>query len=408
MSGKNNNKLIGVKAKTNLPILIILFLITGGYFLFALTRPMPKLTVVSENISVPSFSGSLSWPSYGQSAVGAQNFGVLATSGEQISKPIASIAKTVLALAVIKEKPLTLGQQDPNIVITDKDINFYKEVVKQNGSNVPVELGENLNQYQAFQALLIASGDNIADTLATWAFGSVENYLIYANKMVKNMGLNQTYLADTSGLNSQTVSSAQDLVKIGERLLNEPVLAEIVNQAETELPVVGKVKNYNTNLGQEGIIGIKTGTTDEAGGCLLFAAKKNVSGQDATIIGAILGAPNRYQVLTDTRIFLKSNDNNFQYQQVLEANQVVGNVQTPWGKKINIVAKDKLDLLMVPGEKISINISIDKIDNALSANTTVGSIVASYGSNSLSVPAILETKIPSPPIWWRLTHPLVK
>lgn len=400
-----SNKISSREAKSNLSFLVVIIIIIGGYILFALTRPMPAITTSAEDITSPSFSGNFNWPSYGESAVGAQGFGLLATHGEQVSKPIASIAKTILALAILKEKPLAKGEPGPSIVMTQNDLNLYNEAVKQNGSNVPVELGENLSEYQILQALLIPSGDNIAETLAIWAFGSQENYLTYANKMVTDWGLDQTHLADASGLSPQTVSSAEDLVTTGEKIMASPVLTEIVNQQEVDLPVVGKVKNYNTLLGQNGIVGIKTGNTDEAGGCLLFSYINQVDSKDTTIIGVILGAPSRYQVLTDTTGFIKSNADNYKYFEIAKKDQVVGIAETPWGKKINVIAKEDFSLLMVPGEKVQVKVSLNSINKSLEKGSEVGNIAVEYNTNTITVPAVLGEKITSPPIWWRLFHP---
>lgn len=400
-----NYKSIITKTKPNLILFIIILLIFSGYIVFALAKPFPALTPLSDNITSPTFSGNFNWPNYGQSAIGSQDFGVLATNGEQTSRPVASIAKTILALAVLTEKPLNINESGPNIAITQNDIDLYKEAIKQNGSNVPVALGENLSEYQALQALLIPSGDNIAETLAIWAFGSQQKYLDYANNMVADWGLTQTHLADASGLSPQTVSSAHDLIVIGQKTLASPVLVQIVSQQEVDLPIVGKVKNYNTLLGQNGVNGIKTGNTNEAGGCLLFSYNQQIDQKNTTLIGIILGAPNRYQALIDTSSFIKSNVTNYKYSSVIKKDQIIGSVNTPWGSKINILAKDELSLLTVPEEKIEIEITLNNIKSTKNKNDVIGQITVRYLDNSKTVPAILAGEVAPASIIWKLLHP---
>jgi D-alanyl-D-alanine carboxypeptidase (penicillin-binding protein 5/6) len=400
----SNIKSFSAKNNTNYIIILIILILVGAYVIYALTRPMPKLTIKSNDITSPTYNGNFVWPSYGQSAIGAKGYGVLSTHGEQIAKPIASIAKTILALAITKERPLALGEQGPNIPITQIDIDLYNDAVKNNGSNVPVTIGENLSQYQALQALLIPSGDNIAETLAIWAFGSQQQYLDYANNMVANWGLTNTRMADASGLSPQTVSSAHDLIIIGEKIMNDPVLSKIVSQQDVELPVVGKVKNYNTLLGQNGVTGIKTGNTDEAGGCLLFSYTKQIDQKDTVLIGVILGASSRYQALIDTTSLIKNNDLNYKYFNIVKKDQIIGTAKTAWDKDINIVAKNDLTVLMVPGEKVEITPLINEINKTLNKNTEVGKISAKYLDSNISVPVILDEKIPTPPILWRLFH----
>lgn len=405
VTNKKINKIINMRMSSRLFAFVGLVILIFAYIIVVIFMlPMPKLTPTINEIPPPA-AATFVWPSYGESAVGAVGYGVIGTNGEQTTHAIASIAKTVLALAVLRERSLNIGEQGPSITITDKDIEYYRAALSQNGSVVPVAVGEILTEYQMLQALLIPSGDNIADTLAVWAFGSMDNYLNYANKMVTEMGLKQTHLADASGLSPQSASSAQDLVILGEAIMQNPVLAEIVNQVQVELPVLGKANNYNTLLGQNDVVGIKTGNTDEAGGCLLFSAKKNIDGKDTIIVGVILGATNRYQVLLDTNSFLKNNLANFKYINIISSGQVAGSLSTPWGKKIDIIAKDNLPILLTSNQKITISSDNDIITKPLSEGTQVGTISIEYSSTKISVPLVLKEKISTPPIWWKLLHP---
>ncbi len=386
--------------------LVALAIIVIGYLLISILLPIKAVEGNPNQISAPKINlSSIVWPSYGEGAFGIENYGVLATNNEQKSVPIASIAKTILAIMVINEKPLKVGEQGPQITITQKDVDIYSSYLAQNGSVLPVEVNEKLSEYQALQGLLIYSGDNIADTLAIWAFGSVENYLTLANKYLADLGLAQTSLADTCGLSPKTVSSAKDLVKIGETLMANPVLAEIVNTPTVDLPVAGTVNNYNTDLGIDGIVGIKTGTTDEAGGCLLFAAKNTVSGQPATIVGVLLGTPNRPTVLNDTTSFLENNLANISYQKIISKDQVVGSYQSPWGATINAISKEDLSVYTVNGNEIKITVDLNDIKAPLKAGAEVGKITVKSGDKEFTTLAVLQSDLKSPSIFWKILHP---
>lgn len=388
------------------PKSFIIILILIIYVIIVLFLPAPTLKPTSNDLSVSNNSSkALSWPSDQQEAIGAQGFGVLATNGEQKSAPIASIAKTMLALSVLKEKPLEKGSQGPIITITQEDLDFYTAAFKQNGSVVPVRLNEGLTEYQMLQALLLPSGDNIADTLAVWAFGSVNNYLDYSNKLAASLGLTKTHFADASGLSPQTVSSASDLVVLGDNVMQNPVLAEIVAQQQVTLPVAGTVKNYNTLLGQANIVGIKTGNTDEAGGCFLFAANETIDGKPVVVIGAVMGAATRTQALADTKAFLQTNINNLQFVTAASAGQTVGVYNAPWGTKYNIVAKDDVDVLVAGNAKVTVKVNLQDLKGVKKKGTVVGEITANSGAGQTKVDAVLATNIGHPPFFWKLLHP---
>lgn len=386
--------------------IIIITAIIIAYVIFALVRPILKITAETADIpSIKSTAAPISWPQYGESAVGAQNDQNLVTFGEQKSVAIASIAKTILALAVLEKKPLQIGEQGPSVTMTQKDEDLFNSYMAQNGSVMPVQIGDNLSEYQLLQGLLLPSGDNIADTLANWVFGSVDNYLAYANNMIAKLGLKETHMADAGGLSPQTVSSAQDLITIGKKVMENPVLAEIVGQSKANLPVIGTASNYNTLLGQDGVIGIKTGNTDEAGGCLLFAYKKDINGQDVNIIGVILGAPNRAVVLNDTQNFIKNNANIFQLAAPIKAGDVVGTYNVKWGKKVNVIAKEDISVLLTNKEEASVKISLPEINKPVNKGDDVGTITVTNGLKETTTSAVLSDSISAPSFVWKLLHP---
>jgi len=70
-----------------------------------------------------------------------------------------------------------------------------------------------------------------------------------------------------------------------------PALAAIVAMPTAVVPVADVVRNYNTLLGQDGIVGLKTGSTHAAGGCVLIAAWQKASGRKTLIVAATFGQP---------------------------------------------------------------------------------------------------------------------
>jgi D-alanyl-D-alanine carboxypeptidase (penicillin-binding protein 5/6) len=63
------------------------------------------------------------------------------------------------------------------------------------------------------------------------------------------------------------------------------------------VPEAGVVRNYNTLLGQDGIVGLKTGSTQAAGGCVLLAAWVKERGRDTLIVTATFGQPGTAQTI---------------------------------------------------------------------------------------------------------------
>jgi D-alanyl-D-alanine carboxypeptidase (penicillin-binding protein 5/6) len=366
-------------------------------------RPLPNLQPVVNIKNLTTGSPiTPSWPKYGQSAIGAEGFGVLETNGEQKSAPIASVAKVMTAYAVLKEKPLAPGQQGPMISISDQDITTYNDYYSKGGSVAKVAAGEKISEYQALQALMLPSANNFADTLATWAFGSLDKYILYANNQAKILGLKDTHISDASGFSPQTLSSAHDLVILGEAAIKNPVIAEIVNQKQADIPEAGTVHNVNWLLGTDNVNGIKTGNTEEAMGCFLFSSSRSIGGQKVTLIGAIMGAPDLAKAIADARPLINASDQGFETIKAVKAGQTIGYYQLPWGGRVQAVAKKDLPFFIWQGNTVDLSAKLKPISVPQGKGTVVGSLGGKTEQKSDSSEIILAQPVSKPSWKWRI------
>lgn len=372
--------------------------VSGVYVLVFANAPLPSMTVeqlvFTQQVDTMQ-SEPIDWPQANQSAIFIPDLNVKQSFGDQQARPTASVAKAITALALMRKAPLSSGEAGPIIRITPEDVAIYNEYVAGGGSVFAVSVGQELSQYQAMQALLLPSANNMAVTLTRWAFGSDQSYLDYANQMVKDLGMKNTIVADASGFSEQTVSTTEDLVILGKHVHDNPVLAEIVNQRSAQ--ILGReVKNVNTSLGVDGIDGIKTGFTFAAGGCLLFSSTQQVLGQPTTVIGAILGAETRDMALADAPTVVKTSFPNIIQISPVKENQVFAYVKTAWGQQTELVAKQGVSKVLWKGESASLEVSIN--NELLSGQIKLGDKTADLR---------LENTITQPDLWWRLTHPQI-
>ncbi len=270
-------------------------------------------TETSSSRSLLAKDVQLAWPAVGQAAIGSIEDGLLArSSNNETPRPAASMAKIITALAIMEKQPFELGQTGQTYRLNAKDVAYYHAEIARDGSVVPVHEGLVLTQYQAMQTMLIASSNNITDTLVEGVFGSKEAYISYAHNMLQRIKADQTTVADASGFSPATTSTPSDLIIIGIAALKNPVIAEIVSQPQAQIPGVGLVKNTNELLDANGVVGIKTGTTNKAGSCLLFAARyESDIEQVVTIVGVIMGDTNATNLFNDSQRLLVSAQQGF-------------------------------------------------------------------------------------------------
>ena len=371
-------------------------------------RPITPLNVTkSAALSQKASSAGLPWPSDAVGAVGASGYGVLASSADANESPIptASIAKVITALSVLKEKPLKLHDQGPTITLTQADVDSYNHYYSVGGSVALVANGEKITEYQALQAMLLPSSNNMADTLATWAFGSLDEYRNFANNYVRELKLTNTTIGtDASGLSPTPTSTPSDLVKLGIIALQNPVIAEIVAQPHATVPVAGTIPNVNRILGKDGINGIKTGNSDEARGCILFSADYSVaSGKQITIVGAIMGAPSVNKAMTEVLPLLNSTKQHFSLDTVVHAGQSFGDVYVPWSNSTaHAIAQYDASAITWQHTVSPIEIKTTTVGGELPKNTQIGTIQMSGGNSATDMPLVLDRAIEKPSFWWRL------
>jgi D-alanyl-D-alanine carboxypeptidase (penicillin-binding protein 5/6) len=398
------------RGKKRILVSFVLLLVAVGYVSLALTQPLLSIPGHVSYV-MPAKSAmnvDLDWPAYGQAAIGIPGYGVVATHGSQKALPTASIAKVITAMAVLRQRPLQVGEQGPDIVLTQADVDSYNSYVAKGGSVVGVALGEHITEYQALQAMLLPSANNMATTLARWAFGSVEAFNSYANNYAKQLGLKSVHMTDPSGYDTSTVASAQDLTVIGTTAILDPVFAEIVAQPSATIPVQGKIYNYNFQLGENGNIGLKTGNNDGNKGAFLFANKQVIGEQEVIIVGTIMDGPDLATVLRDSAPLAQTALQGISNTTFITAGQKVGSYDVPGQGTVDAIASSDLVFPTWNGHSYGGSVTLDPLTRATAVDTSVGSFtVMNTTSHSTSnVPIKLRIATRAPGIFWRLSHPL--
>jgi D-alanyl-D-alanine carboxypeptidase (penicillin-binding protein 5/6) len=240
---------------------------------------------------------AVSWPAAGASAAGVSGVGVVYGPGATRPAPIASVAKVMTAYVILHDHPLPSAGSGPDITVQPPEAAAYPSQVRDGDSLVPVTAGETLTERQALEALLLPSADNMAWILARWDAGPQAAFVARMNATARQLGMTDTDYTDPSGLAPSTVSTAADQVRLGMAAMAVPALAAIAAEPAAVVPVAGLVRNYNTLLGQDGITGLKTGSTQAAGGCVLLAARHKTGARSTLIVAATFGQPGTAQTI---------------------------------------------------------------------------------------------------------------
>jgi D-alanyl-D-alanine carboxypeptidase (penicillin-binding protein 5/6) len=228
------------------------------------------------------------WPTDGQAAY-VVDTDKLRISPHQQPVPIASLAKVMTALLVLRAAPLPRAADGFRLTVTARDVADLIRRAADDESVVAVERGEALTERQALAALLLPSANNIAIMLARQVAGSVRGFVAAMDVTARRLGMRHTRYTDPSGLQSSTVSTAADQLVLARIAMRNPTFAALVRLPSYPLPIGGTVHNTDSLLGSHGFVGIKTGSDDAAGGCFMFRAYREGHGRRTTVTGVVLG-----------------------------------------------------------------------------------------------------------------------
>ena len=379
---------------------------TVFYLPMTLLAPLSGVAAVASAPEVTAQpAAALEWPTLGASAVGAIDYpGILGTGGVETAAPIASITKIVTALVVLDAKPLKLGDSGPDIDFTAKDVAIREKYRAVNGKVEPVNAGMTLTQRQVMDVMLVESANNYAESLATWAYGSMDEFLSAADDWLARNNLESTSIIEPTGMSPSNVSTASDLVALGKIALANPVVSAIVGTEAETVPVIGEITNSNALLGVKGIRGIKTGTLDEAGACLLFAADYEVGGETVTIVGAVLGGVDHKTINAQVTTLLEDVEQAFHDVTLATAGESFASYTTAWGETVELVAAEDARVVVWGDTPVTFTMTADDVGLGTKGDD-VGMATYTVGDETFTVPLELGATISDPGPLWRLTNP---
>jgi D-alanyl-D-alanine carboxypeptidase (penicillin-binding protein 5/6) len=367
-----------------------------------LTRrvPPPMVTVaLPAAVTLPGAVPVLPWPRTGQAAVAVAGIGRVGTSGAGRPVPIASVTKAMTAYAILLGHPLRVGEQGPALTVTAAQAAAYQVEASRSESLIPVRAGAVFTERQALQALMLPSANNMARILGAWDAGSVEAFVARMNATAAALGMRDTRYTDPSGLDPATVSTAADQVTLGLAAMRLPAFADIVAQTGATVPVAGWVHNSNRLLGRDGVVGIKTGSTTQAGGCLLFAVRVAVAGRAVTIVGAVLSqpgigsGPQLTSVFAAARRLIQAVPKILATYTVIRAGKPVVVVRGPLGTGTTLNAVADLSLLGWPGLTVALVADVPPLPPALHAGSLLGrlSLLTGAGADQQPISTALRS-----------------
>lgn len=195
------------------------------------------------------------------------------------------------------------------ISLTD-NVTASAHAASMGGSDIWLEEGEVMSVDDLIKATVVASANDAAVALAEYIAGSEDTFVDDMNKKAKALNMNDTVFKNCNGLDEEGhLTSAYDVALMSRELIKHKAIYNYTSIWMDNLRD-GKTQIVNTNKllkSYNGITGLKTGTTNEAGSCISATAQRN----DLELISVVLGSKTGKERFSDAATLLDYGFANF-------------------------------------------------------------------------------------------------
>ncbi len=312
------------------------------------------------------------------------------------------IMTALVAIDAIANEEISLAQP---LTLSDA---AYKSL-DPDGSSIALKVGEAMTLEGLLQGLLIASGNDAAVAIAEGIAGSTEQFVARMNEKAAALGLKDTQFVNPHGLHdSEHFTTAHDMALLAREAMKNDIFKKIVECAHIYLPATNMSEQryfINTNnlvsrmrypyYFYDKATGIKTGSTDQAGYCLVSSAED--SGK--SVIAVVFNAEDISVSHNESKAILEHGLTDFTLKTLAKRDDIFGEVKVKQAADgsdhILLSAAENLDALFPNGgdlEKLEVECEIpEKVYAPISAGQTIGTARFIYEGKEIGSVALCST-----------------
>lgn len=198
---------------------------------------------------------------------------------EDVKSAMASTTKIMTTIVILEKADL------------NEKVTVSAKAGGTGGSRLGLKRGDKASVRDLLYGLMLRSGNDAAVALAEHVGGSVKEFAELMNEKAIELGLTNTHFVTPHGLDDANhYTTALELAKLTDYAMDNETFAKIVGTKSTTIYINNQsrqINNTNELLGVlNGVVGVKTGFTNNAGRCLVTETKRN----NMDIITIVLGA----------------------------------------------------------------------------------------------------------------------
>ena len=301
---------------------------------------------------------------------------------------VASLTKLMTAYVAVQREP-------ESAILTEQP---YDATPGESLANVPA--GTRMALPDMLRAMLLPSGNDVANSIAIDVGGSVPHFLTLMKFWASLLDLGRTDFTTPVGLDTPpgNHSTAWDIARLANVLLRDPLVAAIVDESSARLSDGQVVHNRNDLLGEyPWVVGMKTGHTTDAGYCMVGVASLD----GVHLVSVVLGAPTKDARDDDTVALLRYGLERYRRAVIARSGQVFATLRVAGRphRHVEIVAAHGLGVVLARTVRLHAALRLPaRLTGPLAAGAVVGSIVVrANGRVTHRVPLVTSRAVPAAP-----------
>lgn len=303
------------------------------------------------------------------------------STGEIIFQKNANEKRPPASMTKIMSMLLIMEALEKGNITLDEEITASVNASSMGGSQIFLKVGEKMKVEDLLKGIAIGSGNDATVAMAERIAGTEEAFVKMMNDRAKELGLKNTNFKNSTGLDAENhYSTAYDMVMMAKELIKHKKILEFTGTYEDYLRKDTDSPFWLVNTNKlvrfyNGVDGLKTGFTTDAGYCLTSTAQK----EDLRLITVVMNEPTSQIRNSETTAMLDYGFNMYSINKLLDEDTILEKAKVELGyyEEVEIIPKEEVKILNNKTKEernVTYNLIVNKIKAPLKKGEVVGKI----------------------------------
>lgn len=319
--------------------------------------------------------------------------------------------KSPASMTKIMTMLLTVEAIESGKISLEDEVNISANASKMGGSQVYLEENSTATVEMLLKSIAIGSANDASVAVAEKIGGTESNFVNMMNKRAKELGAVNTTFKNPHGLDEEGhLTTAHDLALIAKELIKHEEILKLTSTYETTITHKNGKSLWLVNTNKlikfyNGLDGLKTGFTDNAGYCLTGTMLRN----DMRLITVTMKAPTKEDRNTDTINLMEYAYSMYYKSTLIKKDKKIGDmfIDNAKKRKISYYLKEDASVILdkdVRNIKYNYSVKLNNVKAPLKKNDVVGTLTLHLNNQDINYNLIIKENIKKSNYFVRLNN----